>query len=202
MEDKIKTVLFKMIDRQLNGVDVYYHQNNLWFIFTERKEWVFRINKLSGLVYSYFFFKRIFQWLSMDVVVKQDYISEYVENIIQNGIRDAAPLRARPQSSVENIIQNGIRHTDNRTSLSSQIVENIIQNGARKTVRTTSKYFVLIEDAIQNGVRKTISSDCIRPQVIDETLQNGVRKINRIVVEDPTLIEETIKNGTNLKKII
>ena len=147
MEDKIKTVLFKMIDRQLNGVDVYYHQNNLWFIFTERKEWVFRINKQSKLVYSYFFFKRIFQWLSMDVIEKQEYITEYVENAIQNGIR----------------------HTDNRTTLNSQIVEEIIQNGARKTVRTTSKYFVLIEETLQNGVKKTRSSDCIRPAAVTKS---------------------------------
>jgi len=173
MEDKIKTVLFKVIDCRLNGVDIYYHGNILWVIFSKRKEWVFRLDKKGNLVYSYYFFKKIFQWLSMDVIEKQEYITEYVENAILNGIRHTSLLCEHRGSSVENVIQNGIRYTQFFSQEFSIAVENVVQNGVRNTFNAKHHSISLVESTIQNGVKETSPDSLPRRWIVEKALQNG-----------------------------
>ena len=200
MEDKIKTVLFKVIDSRLNGVDIYYHGNILWVIFSKRKEWVFRLDKEGNLVYSYYFFKKIFQWLSMDVIEKQEYITEYVENAILNGIRHTSLLCEHRGSSVENVIQNGITYTQLLLQVTHQSVENVIQNEVRNTQFFSQEFSIAVENVVQNGIRNTFNAKHHSISLVESTIQNGVKETSPDSLPRRWIVEKALQNGTNLKK--
>jgi len=82
-KDKVKALLFKMIDNVFEGADIYMYDDNIWAIFTDDMRWCFEIQYGGTLLYNYRFFDDIFKYFSMDVTDNQHYITEWVENTIQ-----------------------------------------------------------------------------------------------------------------------
>ena len=74
------------MDKFIDGSDIYYHRDSLWIVFTETKEWVIELTNKNTLWYNYRFFTRIFDFVSLDVVENQHYITKWVEDTIQNGV--------------------------------------------------------------------------------------------------------------------
>lgn len=58
--------------------------------------------------YNYYFFKDLFSYLSMDVVENQHYITKYVEDALQNGVKNTSHFPIPRLRSVEDVIQNGV----------------------------------------------------------------------------------------------
>ena len=102
----MEKIVKKLIDNALEGVDVYYYNGNIWFIFTETKEWVLELKKTGNLWYNYYFFNNLFSYLSMDVVENQKHITKYVEDTLQNGVKNTFVQRNYNTISVEYILQN------------------------------------------------------------------------------------------------
>ena len=130
-ENKIKSFIFKLINRSVEGADLYEYEGSLWLIFTDNKEWVIKLNKKGVLWYNYYFFNSIFKYLSLNVVENQHYITEWVEDTIQNGVRhtsDSTPFDFR---QVEDTIQNGVRHTKLQIYKKIDNLEDTIQNGTK-----------------------------------------------------------------------
>ena len=94
--DNTKKILFKLINREVKGA--YLHEDGwgLRLIFEKenpleiniRHKVVIHIDKDENLWYNYNFFNSIFKYLSLDVVENQHYITEWVEDTIQNGVRN------------------------------------------------------------------------------------------------------------------
>jgi hypothetical protein len=105
--NNIKKILFKLIDKKVEGADLYEHEGSLWLIFTDDKEWVIKLNKEGSLLYNYDFFNSVFKYLSLDVVENQRYITEWVEDTIQNGVKYTKAVFFGRITSVEDTIQNG-----------------------------------------------------------------------------------------------
>jgi len=105
--NNIKKILFKLIDKKVEGTDLYEHEGSLWLIFTDDKEWVIKLNKEGYLWYNYNFFNSIFKYLSLDVVKNQHYIIEWVEDTIQNGVKYTKVFTQIFIGEVENTIKNG-----------------------------------------------------------------------------------------------
>ena len=59
-EDKLKYLVFKLINRDVEGADLYEHEGSLWLIFTDDEKWVIKLNKKGVLWYDYNFFNSIF----------------------------------------------------------------------------------------------------------------------------------------------
>jgi hypothetical protein len=108
-EDKLKYLVFKLINRDVEGADLYEHEGSLWLIFTDNKEWVIKLNKKGVLWYNYYFFNSIFKYLSLNVVENQHYITEWVEDTIQNGVTYTMRFAAYEGAYVEDTIQNGTK---------------------------------------------------------------------------------------------
>jgi hypothetical protein len=52
-ENKIKSFIFKLINRSVEGADLYEHKNSIWLIFTDEKKWVIELTKEGTLWYNY-----------------------------------------------------------------------------------------------------------------------------------------------------
>jgi hypothetical protein len=197
MDEKTKKVLFHLIDSKTKGVDTYHHNGSMWLIFTDQKKWVIELSKDGTLWYNHYFFKDCFKYLSLDVVENQHYITEWVENIIQNGVRNTDSWVGKPFVSVESIIQNGVKETDFYAGNLLYDVEDTIQNGVKET--TPSGYLGSIEmkgkivhqfespkqnneveNIIQNGVKETNPHHLMGDLTIEEVIQNGVKETKKI----------------------
>jgi hypothetical protein len=114
--DNTEKILFKLIDKKVEDADLYEHKGSLWLIFTDDKIWVLEFTDYGTLWYNYNFFNSFFKYLSLDVVKNQHYITEWVEDTIQNGVRPTniisnktSPSDASCAARVEDTIQNGTK---------------------------------------------------------------------------------------------
>jgi hypothetical protein len=128
-EDKLKYLVFKLINRAVEGVDLYEDKGSLWLIFTDNKEWVIKLNKKGVLWYNYYFFNSIFKYLSLNVVENQHYITEWVEDTIKNGVKFTSGYGFDLRYGVENTIKNGVKFTLFTNKMDTFTVEDTIKNG-------------------------------------------------------------------------
>jgi len=148
MDEKTKKVLFHLIDSKTKGVDTYHHNGSMWLIFTDQKKWVIELSKDGTLWYNHYFFKDCFKYLSLDVVENQHYITEWVEDIIQNGVKEIIPggylgfteIRGKvihqfesptQNNQVEDVIENGIKETWGYERQPQTRVNNVIRTGKK-----------------------------------------------------------------------
>ena len=157
MEEKTRKVLFHLFNTKTKGVDIYHYDDSMWLIFTDEKRWVIELTKDGTLWYNHYFFQDCFKYLSLDLIKNQRYITEWVEDTIQNGVIHTAVIRGVQTPNVEDTIQNGVRNTKHQLNLSDLTVEETIQNGVINTTEYRLLIFTPVEDAIQNGVKTNIS---------------------------------------------
>jgi hypothetical protein len=108
-DSNMREIIFDIINDEVKGADLYEHEGSLWLIFTDDKKWVLEITEGGTLRYNYNFFNSIFKYLSLDVVENQHYITEWVEDTIQNGIKISWRSLVERYRPVEDTIQNGIK---------------------------------------------------------------------------------------------
>jgi hypothetical protein len=218
MDDNLKKVLFHLIDSKTKGVDTYNHNGSMWLIFTDQKKWVIELSKDGTLWYNHYFFKDCFKYMSLDVVENQHYITEWVEDIIQNGVRNTDSWVGKPFVSVEYIIQNGIKETIDQWNQNRPSVKDVIEKGVKET--TPSGYLGSIEmkgkivhqfespkqnneveDVIQNGVRKIEGEPHDYPHTVANIIKNGVKHTEYGDWEDgDERFDDIIKNGVKETK--
>ena len=243
-EIKRKEVLFEIIDDVTNGMDIYNHNGSLWIINTKELKWVVEFTNDKTLWYNYNLFKNLFKGISLDLMENQKYVTEwfesrflnmqkvkdscepffdqdqYVEDTIQNGVKDTKGGEIINEIVVEDTIQNGVKYTKNqklndlsvvedtiqngvkdtkRTRLiklaADQMVEDTIQNGVKHTLMNPLLLSLIVEDTIQNGVKHTDCYDGRRSKKVDDTIQNGVKDITYSIQKRKIRVENTIKNG-------
>jgi hypothetical protein len=167
----------------------------MWLIFTDRKKWVIELTKDGTLWYNYYFFQDCFKYLSLDVVENQHFITEWVESIIQNGVRDTAGYGKQNLAQVEDTIQNGVRNTQSHWGWLQLAVEDIIQNGVRETKHNPIEDSLAMEEVIQNGVKHTEYGDWEDgDERLDEIIQNGIKETRwRRVDNHPTFVDCVIE---------
>jgi len=171
-----KEIIFDIINDHVSGVDTYHNNGSMWFIFTDDKKWVIELTKDGTLWYNLYFFQNCFKYLSLDVVENQHYITEWVEDTIQNGVRSTMTFGDPPISEVEDIIQNGVRYTTQYGCDDTTFVESVIQNGARSTEFLLFDIEETVEDTIQNGIKHTEDSLQERMFFVEDTIENGIKE--------------------------
>ena len=174
MEKIVKT----LIDNALEGVDVYFNNGSIWLIFTETKEWVLELEKDGHLWYNHYFFRNLFSYLSMDVVENQKYITKYVEDALQIGVRNTYLYNRFTNKAVEDALQNGVKNTNKLSTNLKTLVEDVLQNGVKYTKRNNYLTLDKVEDVLQNGVKRTQVFLISRNKIVEDVLQNGLKSIN------------------------
>ena len=160
----MENIILKFIGQNIKGVDTYQHNGSTWLIFTDEKKWVIELTKDGTLWYNYNFFNSIFSFFSLDVIENQHYITKWVEDTIQNGVKRTNKHSLYYLNSVEDTIQNGVRNTFSSSSLLS-IVEDTIQNGMKRTCNTSID-MESIEHTIKNGIKNTEPGGYLGPITI------------------------------------
>ncbi len=107
----MEKIINKLLDHAIEGVDTYFHNGSMWLIFTERKQWIIELDKNGNLWYYYDFFENLFNYASLDVVENQHYITMWVEDAIQNGVKSTKLKGFKGLVPVEDAIQNGVKST-------------------------------------------------------------------------------------------
>ena len=171
-------LIYKFINQSVRNVDTYQHNGSTWLIFINDNKWVIELTKDNILWYNYSFFKSIFKFFSMDVVENQHYITKWVEDTIQNGVKHTKEDYYLNMHEVEDTIQNGVKHTHAQGDNALWLVEDTIQNGVKRTVPESIADSFAIADTIQNGVKHTDCYDGRRSKKVDDTIQNGVKWTN------------------------
>jgi len=130
-DSSTKETIFDIINEAVEGADLYEDKGSLWLIFTDDKKWVIELNEKGVLWYNYNFFNSIFKYLSLDVVENEHYITEWVEDTIQNGVKYTRNLGNYRIGSVEDTIQNGVKYTLGLWNRKHLNVEDTIKNGIK-----------------------------------------------------------------------
>jgi len=152
-EDKLKSLVFKLINNAVEGVDVYKNKGDLWLIFTDEERWVINFKESGDLYYNYYFFQNIFKYFSMDVVENQHYITEWVEDTIKNGVKYSFKNDMKRIYSVEDTIKNGVKYSFADLTNKKAGVEDTIKNGVRYTYPSNGGAIMDVEDTIQKGIK-------------------------------------------------
>jgi hypothetical protein len=192
MEEQI---IFELLNDFTKGYDVYYHDGSMWYIFTEDKKWLIELDKKGTLWYNYPFFSKIFKYVAMERPDFTPYITKWVEDAIQNGVKDTAPVRRAAFTVVEDAIQNGVKDTLVWPRILYRCVEDAIQNGVKDTRSQEMMLSPVVEDAIQNGVKNTYPGSPAHLRQVEDTIQNGVKNTGYSEISGNGPIEEVIQNG-------
>ena len=151
----MKETIFKIFDTFTKGVDTYYHNGSMWLIFTDEQKWVIELAQDGILWYNSYFFGDCLKYVSLNVVDNQHYITEWVENIIQNGVKStySQPITSRPP--VEDTIQNGVKSTKCDMANEKQSVEDTIQNGIKALKGDGNAWVDDVRVIIDEGIKET-----------------------------------------------
>ena len=162
----MENIILKFIGQNIKGADTYQHNNSTWLIFTDEKKWVIELTKDGTLWYNYNFFNSIFSFFSLDVIENQHYITKWVEDAIQNGVRNTNAHNAAMLFVVEDAIQNGVKNTlPEKTTCSPHLLEDIVQNGVKRTCNTSID-MESIKHTIKNGIKNTEPGGYLGPITI------------------------------------
>jgi len=151
----MRDVIFKIINQFIKGVDTYYNNGSMWLIFTDDKKWVIELTKDGDLWYNFYFFQDCFKYLSLDVVENQHYITEWVESIIQNGVRETLLYDGFINFSVEDVIKNGIKEINHCSVSNDENAKNAIEFGIKETHEDAYHNKGRVEGVIENGIKET-----------------------------------------------
>jgi len=119
--DKLESSIHKFIDNRTKGADIYINQGSTWMILTDKKRWIFELEKNGSLWYNYHFFEPIFNFFSHDVVENQHYITKWVEDTIKNGVKKTWYEDVMDPKLVANALKNGIKIVKDTICLDSEL---------------------------------------------------------------------------------
>jgi hypothetical protein len=151
-DSSAKEIIFDIITDAVENTDLYEHKGSIWLILTDNKKWVLQITEDGTLWYNYYFFQSLFDYLSLDVVENQHYITEWVEDTIKNGVMFTTSKSSKWSKPVEDTIKNGVRSTKWGQELLKKQVEDTIKNGIKQTkqARNAGLDFLEIMSKIDN----------------------------------------------------
>ena len=186
----MKKVVNKTINHFVKNVDTYNNAGSTWLIFTETKQWVIELTVKKTLWYNYNFFKNVFNYLGLEVVESQHYITEWVEETIINKVKriDNSKGHLSRHNKIKNIIETN--------STKSASVEETIENGVRSTISLKNPPYEQVENTIQNGVKEIELHKGVRPSAVKNIIENGVKLTNSsLQIDGSCVIEDVIENG-------
>ena len=176
-ELKRKEFLFEIINDVINGMDVYNHNGSLWLIKTEELKWAIEFTKDKTLWYNYSLFKNLFKAISLDLKENQKYVTEWFESRFLNmsNVEDCCERFFDQDQYVEDTIQNGVKETKRPLLPRNLKAKYIIENGVKETLKGYSQIRLGVKDTLQNGVIHTIVGSDQWRKIVEDTINNGVK---------------------------
>ena len=130
-EDGMKDILFDMFDENTKGSEIYEYDNSLWMVIPDAKVWIIEIQDDLTLWYNLPFFEKIYKYVSLDVIDNQNYITEWVEDILKKRVRNTVSAPFRGNHHVEDIIKKGVKNTLPDAIYKAYQVQDILKRGKK-----------------------------------------------------------------------
>ena len=178
--EKYTKVLNKLFNAYSKGVDMYQNDGSLWLIFTENKRWVIELSDNGTLWYNYKFFNDIFKMVSLEMIENQHYITKWVEDALQNGVKDTQLFTG---------IQNGIKTIEPGGYLGFCVIR-----GKKVHQFESAKQYNEVEWVIINGIKQTKTPGDMDIELTMEWMEENETS------SVPKLIDYVINYG--LKKLV
>ena len=207
----------KIMEFKLKDADTYYNHGSTWIILTDKKQWVIELTKEGVLWYNYYFFQSIFTGLMgfEDTAKNQDYITKWVEDTIQNGVKK---IKISPtfteygdwldgDERLDEIIQNGVKETQFNSYENKSWVEGVIKGGVKETKQKDRARLILDIDGrgliletnlvIRDGVKETNHVDVMKffDNKMEDALENGVKSSRPRQYVGENIIDKIIDKG-------
>jgi hypothetical protein len=199
----MEKIIHKLINNFTEGVDTYTHNGSTWLIFSESKQWVIELTEEKTLWYNYNFFKGIFNYVSMDIVENQHYITKWVEDNIINKVSDIRFRDARDNKhQFEDILVNRVKE-NSLTYVGKQIgCDDAIENGVKETnpVDVMKFFDNKMNDAIENGVKETQFNDNENKSWVEGVIKGGVKVTLNTEYMPTSMVEDIIQSGVKETK--
>jgi hypothetical protein len=195
MNEKLIRPIFRFFNNKTKNAEFYKNHGSVWLIFTKEKRWVFELTKEGTLWYNYYLFNDVFKYFSLGVVENQQYITEWVENIIQNGVIKTKHQLNLSDLTVEDTIQNGIKHTEYGDWLDGdERLDDMIENGVKETQQEEHHRLREVVQTVKNGIKETRLEQNITEGEIDDIIQNGINETHwKRVDNHPTFVDRIIE---------
>ena len=151
----MKEIIKSLIDYAVDGYEWIYDPQNgsLWLINPDTKQWLLEYENSGDLWYNWSRWTDFFKYIDMEYFEYQQYLTSYVEDVLQNGVRNTGDQYGQYFFLVEDVLQNGVRNTSETLDNQHLFVEDVLQNGVRNTMESPDVGFYMVEDVLQNGVR-------------------------------------------------
>ena len=129
----MKKIIYNLINESLKRADVYQQNGSIWLVFTDRKEWVLELKTNGNLWYNYNIFKNMFNYVSLDIIKNQHYITEWVEDFIRDGVIHTNAESTNYEKKVDHIIKSEVKYTLRAPNefIDIDCLDYIIQNGTK-----------------------------------------------------------------------
>ena len=187
----MRDLLSKIINQFTKGVDTYHNNGSIWLIFTDERKWVIELTEEGTLWYNFYFFQDCFKYLSLDVVENQHYITEWVEDTIQNGVRYTTQYGCDDTTFVESVIQNGIRETIHGIHFFEDTTENVIKNGIKEVIELPDKSGELNGYGEYYARQKNMTYP--HTDIVNDVITDGIKETNwRKVDNHPTYLDHIL----------
>jgi hypothetical protein len=195
MNEKLIRPIFRFFNNKTKNAEFYKNHGSVWLIFTKEKRWVFELTKEGTLWYNYYLFNDVFKYFSLGVVENQQYITEWVENIIQNGVIKTKHQLNLSDLTVEDTVQNGIKHTEYGDWLDGdERLDDMIENGVKETQQEEHHRLREVVQTVKNGIKETRLEQNITEGEIDDIIQNGINETHwKRVDNHPTFVDRIIE---------
>ena len=196
-EEKLKNLLFGIVNKLSKDADVYHHNGSLWLIHTVSRKWIVEFTKEKTLWYNYNFFRSAFKFVSLDINNKADYVTEWFESRFLNKLKvdETWDNDANMIHHIEDTIQSGVKRTYNVIQRKIGNVEDAIESGVKRTYDMEFRNQLSIEKTIRNGVKDTKLNNRLLDLKVEDTIQNGVKESREVFIDMVSHVEDTIENG-------
>lgn len=207
----------KIINESVKDADIYKTDGgSTWLIFTDNKQWVIELTESKTLWYNYNFFKNIFNYVSMDVVGNQHYITKWVEDNIINDVNETHDDVHHHKDRIDGVIKNGVMETKYNQSHQEPKFKEVLKNDVRLSLNREYMPKTMVEDIIQNGVKETELHKGNRRFATNYAIKRGIKETKTpgngnigLTIEwmeenktnnVPKLIDDVIENGVKETK--
>ena len=172
MNDRLKKIIFNKLNEDLSHVEIILHNDSFWFIDRENKYWYMEFQKGGKLYWRYQFFAKFFPIFTLERDEYEPLIKEWVESVLNCGVRTTQYLYLKLYLKVESVLNCGVR----------------------TTFGLNSQPLILVESVLNCGVTTTANGSIHEREQVESVLNHGV---TAMVVERPSLsleVESSLNN--------
>ena len=133
-ETKLEKIVFGMFDNMVKGVDKYVtKQGSTWLIFTEEKKWIVEFTNDKTLWFNYTSFQKELELIGKNSNEETNLIKKWFESRFLGipKVEDFCEPFFDQDQYVEDTIQNGVKETHDDCSNNIARVEGIVRIGEK-----------------------------------------------------------------------